>query len=109
VVNDSLVMLDFIGQKMHEGAPAREAIVEGAKGRFRPIMLTSITTFLGFTPLIFERSVHGQFLVPFAASLGFGILLATAVLMLLVPALLAVSLRVNSRRDSTAIGASQPG
>ncbi len=109
VVNDSLVMLDFIDQKMREGLPAREAIVEGAKGRFRPILLTSVTTFLGFTPLIFEQSVHGQFLVPFAASLGFGILLATAVLMLLVPALLAVFLRVNSGRDGAALGAAQPG
>ena len=99
VVNDSLVMLDFIDQRIGEGAAAREAIIEGARGRFRPIMLTSVTTFLGFTPLIFEKSVHGQFLVPFAASLGFGILFTTGVLMLLVPALLTVYLRVNSMRS----------
>ena len=48
VVNDSLVMMDFIDQRRREGAPARTAIIEGAKGRFRPIMLTSVTTFLGF-------------------------------------------------------------
>ncbi len=74
VVNDSLVMIDFIDQKLREGAPVRTAIIEGAKGRFRPIMLTSVTTFLGFTPLILERAIQAQFLIPFAASLGCGIL-----------------------------------
>ena len=85
VVNDSLVMIDFIDQKLGEGASARAAIVEGAKGRFRPIMLTSVTTFLGFTPLILERAIQAQFLIPFAASLGCGILFTTAILMMVVP------------------------
>ena len=93
VVNDSLVMIDFINDQLREGVPARKAIIEGAKQRFRPIMLTSVTTFLGFTPLIFERAVHAKFVVPFAASLGFGILFTSALLMLLVPALTAVVLR----------------
>lgn len=93
VVNDSLVMIDFIDGKLRAGVPAREAIVEGAKQRFRPIMLTSVTTFLGFTPLILERAIHAKFLVPFAASLGFGVLITTALLMLLVPALTAGLLR----------------
>ena len=93
VVNDSLVMIDFINQRLAEGAPARTAIIEGAKSRFRPIMLTSLTTFLGFTPLILERAIHAKFLVPFAASLGFGILVTTAILMLTVPALTAIHLR----------------
>ena len=87
VVNDSLVMIDFIDQKLREGNPLRTAIVEGAKGRFRPIMLTSLTTFLGFTPLILERAIQAQFLIPFAASLGCGILFLTAILMMVVPAL----------------------
>ncbi len=94
VVNDSLVMIDFIDQKLKEGTSARTAIIEGAKGRFRPIMLTSVTTFLGFTPLILERSIQAQFLVPFAASLGFGILFTTVILMLVVPALSTVHLRL---------------
>ena len=98
VVNDSLVMIDFIEQRLKEGAPARTAIIEGAKGRFRPIMLTSVTTFLGFTPLILETAIQAQFLVPFAASLGVGMLITTAILMVLVPALMAIYLRVNSRR-----------
>ena len=72
VVNDSLVMIDFIDQEFEEGLPARGAIIEGAKGRFRPIMLTSLTTFLGFTPLILEDAVQAQFFVPFSASVGCG-------------------------------------
>ena len=98
VINDSLVMIDFIDQRLREGAPARTAIIEGAKGRFRPIMLTSLTTFLGFTPLILERAIQAQFLAPFAATLGIGILVTTAVLMLVTPALTAIYLRVNSPR-----------
>ena len=98
VVNDSLVMIDFIDQRLSEGAAPKQAIIDGAKGRFRPILLTSVTTFLGFTPLILERSIQAQFLVPFAASLGVGIMVTTGLVMLLVPALMAVYLRANSRR-----------
>jgi multidrug efflux pump subunit AcrB len=87
VVNDSLVMMDFINELRLEGASMRDAIIEGAKRRFRPILLTSLTTFLGVAPLVLETSVQAQFLIPMAASLGFGILFATAILMLLVPAL----------------------
>ena len=93
-VNDSLVMIDFIDQKLREGVPIRTAIIEGAQGRFRPIMLTSVTTFLGFTPLILERSIQAQFLIPFAASLGFGILFTTAIVMMVVPALYTIQLRL---------------
>ena len=101
VVNDSLVMIDFIDQKLREGAPLRTAIIEGAKGRFRPIMLTSLTTFLGFTPLILERAIQAQFLIPFAASLGCGILFITAILMVVVPALYTIHLRLlPARRPS---------
>ena len=103
VVNDSLVMIDFIDQKLREGAPARTAIIEGAKGRFRPIMLTSLTTFLGFTPLILEPAIQAQFLVPFAASLGCGIVITTAILMFVVPALSALHLHVTgTHRDTLA-------
>ena len=91
-------MIDFIDQRLSEGAAPKQAIIDGAKGRFRPILLTSVTTFLGFTPLILERSIQAQFLVPFAASLGVGIMVTTGIVMLLVPALMAVYLRANSRR-----------
>ena len=108
VVNDSLVMIDFIDQRLKEGASLKQAIIDGAKGRFRPILLTSVTTFLGFTPLILERAIQAQFLVPFAASLGVGILITTAVLMMLVPALMAIYLRVNSNRAMPQTGRSVP-
>ena len=101
VVNDSLVMIDFIDQKLSDGTAPKTAIVEGAKGRFRPIMLTSVTTFLGFMPLILERAIQAQFLIPFAASLGCGILFTTAILMVVVPALytMHLSLRLSWRRS----------
>ena len=102
VVNDSLVMIDFIDQRLREGAPARTAIIEGAKGRFRPIMLTSVTTFLGFTPLILEQAIQAQYLRPFAASLGFGIVFTTAILMVLVPALYSMRLGLAGSHDQAA-------
>ncbi|MXX54534.1 MAG: efflux RND transporter permease subunit [Gemmatimonadetes bacterium] len=98
VVNDSLVMIDFINERLGRGMPGREAIIEGAKARFRPILLTSITTFLGVAPLVFETSIQAQFLIPMAASLGFGILFATVVLMMIVPALAMVQHRVMGGR-----------
>ena len=96
VVNDSLVMLDFINAERRNGMNARDAIISGAKTRFRPIMLTSLTTFLGVAPLVFERSLQAQFLIPMAASLAFGIVFATAILMLLVPALAMVQANVEA-------------
>lgn len=98
VVNDSLVMVDFINKKLRDGAPPREAIIDGAKARFRPIFLTSATTFLAFTPLLLERAIQAQFLIPFAASIGFGIVFATGILMLVVPALTALHLHTTTRR-----------
>jgi multidrug efflux pump subunit AcrB len=87
IVNDALVMLDFANEERDEGTPWRAALVRAGQVRFRPILLTSLTTFFGLAPFILERSVEAQFLVPMAISLGGGILLGTAVLMLIVPAL----------------------
>ena len=92
VVNDAIVMIDFITERQRGGMPLRQAIVSGAKARFRPILLTSLTTFLGVAPLILERSLQARFLVPMAAALGFGIVVATVVLMLIVPALAALQM-----------------
>ena len=102
-VNDSLVMIDSIDQKLRDGVRVRTAIREGAKGRFRPIMLTSVTTFLGLTPLILERSIQSQFLKSFAVALGCGILFSTAILMIVVPALSAIHLRLVALRDSSGV------
>ncbi len=87
VVNDSLVYMDFVRTEREEGAGLEDALVSAARARFRPIFLTSVTTFLGISPLIFEKSIQAQFLTPAAVSLGFGILFATVLVMIVVPAL----------------------
>ena len=109
VVNDSLMMIKFVNDLRASGVPARDAIISGAKDRFRPILLTSVTTFVGVAPLVFETSTHAQHLVPLAASVGFGILIATALLMLVVPALLAVqSTMLKGRRANRPTAIPQP-
>ena len=95
VVNSSPVMIDFTDQKLRDIIPAHTAIIEGAKERFRPIMLTSVTTFLSFTPLILEDAIQAQFFVPFSASIGCGILFTTAIVMFLVPAPSSIHLRLT--------------
>ena len=86
VVNDSLVMVDFINQQRRKhGRSVWEAIQTAGVARFRPVMLTSLTTFFGLLPLLFEQSTQAQFLIPMAVSLGFGIIFATAITLILVP------------------------
>ncbi|MGO3300518.1 MAG: efflux RND transporter permease subunit [Pseudoalteromonas sp.] len=85
VVNDSLVLVDFINKKRSEGADLLEAVKAAGASRFRPVMLTSITTFIGLMPLLFEKATQAQFLIPMAVSLGFGIIFATFITLLLIP------------------------
>jgi multidrug efflux pump subunit AcrB len=85
VVNDSLVMVDFINQKVRAGEDLHESVIQSGTRRFRPIFLTSATTFAGLLPLIFDRSLQAQFLIPMAVSLAFGILFATAITLYLIP------------------------
>ncbi len=87
VVNDSLVLIDFANRRRMEGHPAQDALVAAGILRFRPILLTSLTTFGALIPMIFETSRQARFLIPMALSLGFGVLFATLVTLLLVPAL----------------------
>ncbi len=86
VVNDSLVMVDFINQKKRAGENMFEAVIQSGTRRFRPILLTSLTTFVGLVPLIFDPSLQAQLLIPMATSLAFGILFATAITLFLIPA-----------------------
>ncbi len=86
VVNDSLILIDSINRFRREGAKVWDAVVNGGTRRFRPILLTSLTTFFGLAPMILEPSVQARFLVPMAISLGFGVLFATVILLVLVPA-----------------------
>jgi multidrug efflux pump subunit AcrB len=85
VVNDSLVLVDWVNRRRREGLPLPDAVRQGGAARFRAILLTSLTTFAGLMPLIFEQSTQAQFLIPMAVSLGFGILFATFITLLLVP------------------------
>lgn len=87
VINDALVLIDYANRRRREGLGAREAIVAAATRRMRPIMMTTLTTFLGLAPMIFETSRQARFMIPMAVSLGFGILFATLILLVLVPCL----------------------
>lgn len=86
VVNDSLVMVDFINQRKRAGDDLFEAVIQSGTRRFRPILLTSLTTFVGLVPLIFDPSLQAQLLIPMATSLAFGILFATGISLFLIPA-----------------------
>lgn len=87
VINDTLVMIEYGNRLREEGADLTGAIKQAAARRFRPIILTTVTTFCGLMPMIFETSVQARFMIPMAISLGYGILAATAISLLLVPCL----------------------
>ena len=86
VINDSLIMIDYANRRRGESS-ALEAISQAGLRRFRPILLTTLTTFGGLAPLIFEKSLQAQYIIPMAISLGFGILFSTAIILVLVPCL----------------------
>ncbi len=96
IVNDALLIVDFIISGEREGKSPREAIVDATVTRFRPVTLTTMTTFFGIAPLILETSVQAAFLVPTAVSLGIGILFGSVVMIALVPALASVYARASS-------------
>ncbi|MEE9335852.1 MAG: efflux RND transporter permease subunit [Granulosicoccaceae bacterium] len=85
VVNDSLVLVDYVNRRRREGVEHFDAVKKAGVARFRAVILTSLTTFFGLLPLIYETSTQAQFLIPMAVSLGFGILFATVVTLLLIP------------------------
>ena len=87
VVNDSLIMVDFVNRARQEGHRLMDAAISAGTQRFRAIILTSLTTFMGLVPIMFERSLQAQVVIPMAISLAFGILFATVITLLLVPAL----------------------
>jgi len=85
LVNDSLVLVDYINKTYEEKKDIMYAVLNAGVARFRPVMLTSLTTFFGLLPLLFDKSTNAQFLIPMATSLGFGILFATFTTLILVP------------------------
>ena len=87
VVNDSLIMVDFVNKAVARGIPASQAALLSGARRFRAILLTSLTTFFGLLPIVTETSMQAQMLVPMAVSLAFGILFSTLITLILVPCL----------------------
>ncbi|MBU3021390.1 efflux RND transporter permease subunit [Aestuariibacter sp. A3R04] len=90
VVNDSLLLVTRFNTLRQEGMTVDQAVIEACTSRLRAVLLTSVTTFVGLYPILGETSIQAQFLIPAAASLGYGILFATAITLLLIPALLLI-------------------
>ncbi len=106
VVNDSLVLVDWVNRQRARGVELFDAVRTAGVARFRAVILTSLTTFFGLLPLIFENSTQAQFLIPMAVSLGYGILFATAVTLILIPVnyLVLEDLRGLCRRAVVIVG-----
>ena len=104
VVNDSLILIDFINRAHRDGMAVGEAVIQSGRSRFRPVLLTSLTTIAGLIPLLLERSFQAQFLIPMAVSISFGLLAATLLTLLYVPALYLIvddCIRMVKRRLGT--------
>jgi multidrug efflux pump subunit AcrB len=97
VVNDNLVLLDRINTLRRQGMEVLEAVLQGGRDRFRAIVLTSVTTFIGLMPIMFEQSVQARFLIPMVISLSYGVLFATLVTLVLVPTLYVSADRFGQR------------
>ncbi|MFY9329550.1 MAG: efflux RND transporter permease subunit, partial [Georgfuchsia sp.] len=99
VVNDALVMIDYANRRRAEGMSAFDAMIAAGVRRFRPILLTTVTTFGGLAPMIFETSRQARFMIPMAISLGYGIVFATAITLVLVPSLYVIVDDVQRLRE----------
>jgi multidrug efflux pump subunit AcrB len=97
VVNDSLILVEFVNRAREEEKSIDEALASAGKQRFRAILLTTMTTFVGLLPMLFETSTQAQFVIPMALSLSFGIVFATAITLVLIPCLYRV---IYDLRDS---------
>jgi len=96
-VNDSIVLVTFYKALRQQGLAVREALIEASCQRLRAVLLTSLTTIAGLTPLLFETSVQAQFLIPMATSISFGLAFTTLLVLFLVPALLSIHESVHNR------------
>jgi hydrophobic/amphiphilic exporter-1 (mainly G- bacteria), HAE1 family len=102
VVNDSIVLIDFINHRVRDGIPLREALVDAGNRRFRPVLLTSLTTIAGLLPILLETSFQAQFLIPMATSLSFGLLFATLLVLVLVPVFYSIYFRLTHKAQPAA-------
>jgi multidrug efflux pump subunit AcrB len=97
VVNDSIVLIDFINTNMRTGSDPIESLVEAGLRRFRPILLTSLTTIAGLLPLVLEKSFQAQLLIPMAASLAFGLMCSTVVVLMMIPVFYLLYIRLMEK------------
>ncbi|MHC5074586.1 MAG: efflux RND transporter permease subunit, partial [Planctomycetota bacterium] len=97
VVNDSLIMIDLINRERKSGVKLTQVLRDCATRRFRPIMLTTLTTFFGLVPMLLERSIQARFLIPMAISLAFGVMFATLITLFLVPSLYMILEDIKTR------------
>ena len=111
VVNDNLVLMDYCNRLRDKGMAPKDAIVEAGVARFRPILLTSVTTIVGLMPMMLERSMQAAFLKPVVVALAFGVFFAFFVTLLMVPSLYGIGLDIAalSRRIKRWIGSKLPG
>ena len=108
VINDNLVLIDYVNRLRSQGAGAVEALVRAGTGRFRPIILTSLTTFIGLVPIMLESSIDAQFLKPTVVAMAFGIFFAAFVTLLFVPAMYLVGADISRRYKWAWTGEKQP-
>ncbi len=108
-VNDNLVLLDYVQRLREKGMDGAEAMVEACTRRFRPILLTSLTTFVGLLPLLMERSLQAQWLIPIGISLAFGVFFALFVTLFLVPALYGIGADIRRSVVTSWTGYRRPG
>ncbi len=97
VINDSIILVKFYQELLDQGVASREALIEAACQRLRAVLLTSLTTIAGLTPLLFEKSVQAQFLIPMATSIAFGLAFATLLILLVIPAMLSIHDSLHER------------
>jgi len=95
VVNDSIVLIDFINRRVKDGAALNEALLDAGRRRFRPVLLTSVTTIAGVLPILLETQRQALVLIPMATSLAFGLMLTTVLVLVLAPTFYLVSVRVQ--------------
>ena len=100
-MNDSLILIVAINEYRARGMSPFEAVIAGGARRFRPIMLTSLTTFFGLVPMISETSFQARFLIPMAISLGFGVIFATFIMLIMVPSIYGVVLDAKHWIDAS--------
>ena len=103
VINDSIVLVDFINHRVRAGVPLKQALVDAGQRRLRPVLLTSLTTVAGLSPILAERSLQAQLVIPMATSLCFGLIFATLLILILVPTMYLIYIRLAVGDESLMI------